>query len=237
MAELLDRCKFTSGSSGTGSFADGPAIQGFRNLSGAGAANLIVYPYSAENATKTEWEDGHGVYNSATGTLSRAPSSSSNGNAVVNFTTNPTVMITPLRDDLKQAASDTVAGLIEIADQTEMEAGSDTARAVSPGRQQFHPSACKAWCFVNVAAGVPTLQASYNITSITDAGAGNLGVTIGTDFSSSNWSPCISSQVPDFNSCVSFGNVAPGSVNIFHGTPGGGFSDPIQWSFHGFGDQ
>jgi hypothetical protein len=83
------------------------------------------------------------------------------------------------------AASDTAAGIIEIATQAEMEAGTDVLRAVTPGRQHFHPSACKAW---GMAAGAGSLTTSYNITSITDTGTGRLGVNIATDMSSANYS-------------------------------------------------
>jgi hypothetical protein len=83
------------------------------------------------------------------------------------------------------AASDTVAGLIEIAVQAELEAAASTTLAVTPGRQQFHPSAIKAWVEVNMTSGsVASISSSYNITSITDNGVGDVTVTIATDFSS-----------------------------------------------------
>lgn len=87
------------------------------------------------------------------------------------------------------AASDTVAGKIEIAVQSEMETGTDTTRAVVPGRQHFHASAAKAWLRFNAAA---TVAASYNITSVTDSGTGDWVVNIATDFSSANYCGVIS---------------------------------------------
>jgi hypothetical protein len=83
-----------------------------------------------------------------------------------------------------QAATDTVPGIIEIAIQSEMEAGTDVVRAVVPGRLQFHPAAAKCW---GKAAGAGTLTVSYNITSVSDTGTGRLGVNIATDFSSANY--------------------------------------------------
>jgi hypothetical protein len=82
------------------------------------------------------------------------------------------------------AASDTAPGIIEIAIQSEMEAGTDVLRAVTPGRFHFHPAACKCW---GMAVGTGSLTTSYNITSITDTGTGRLGVTIATDFSSTSY--------------------------------------------------
>jgi CBS domain-containing protein len=92
---------------------------------------------------------------------------------------------------LEPDASDTVKGLIELADQTEMEAGSDLAKAVVPGRQQFHNSACKVHGSFNFAG---TILNSYNITSITDVGAGRVGVTIATDFSGASWTAVLGAE-------------------------------------------
>lgn len=89
------------------------------------------------------------------------------------------------------AASDTAAGVIEIAVQSEMETGSDTARAVTPGRQQFHPSAVKGWAKWQVDG---TIDASYNVTSITDTGTGDFTVNWATDFSSANYAAGFASQ-------------------------------------------
>jgi len=86
---------------------------------------------------------------------------------------------------LDQPASDTVAGAIEIATRAEQETGTDTVRAVVPGRQHYHPSAAKAW--LNAQGDGSGINASYNITSITDTATGSLGITIGTDFSSSSY--------------------------------------------------
>lgn len=80
-------------------------------------------------------------------------------------------------------ASDTVIGGIEIAVQSEMETGTDVIKAVTPGRQHFHPGHPKAWLRATVAGAVPSITASYNITSLTDTATGDMGITIATDFS------------------------------------------------------
>ena len=79
-----------------------------------------------------------------------------------------------------------VAGLTS-ASQAEQEAGSVTTAYTTPGRQQYHPSAAKAWGRVALSGGVPTLSDSYNVTSVTDNGVGLLQVVIATDFSSANY--------------------------------------------------
>src|SRR5690606_23212563 len=67
------------------------------------------------------------------------------------------------------AATESVAGVVELASQAEMEAATALDRVVSPGRMHHHPGVAKFWAFVTVSGGTPTLQKSYNVTSITDA--------------------------------------------------------------------
>lgn len=85
------------------------------------------------------------------------------------------------------AASDTARGVIEIAIQSEMEAGSSTTLAVTPGRQHFHQSAAKAWAEMTVQG---TALASYNVTSLSDTGTGTVGVTLATDFDTDMYVIC-----------------------------------------------
>ncbi len=82
------------------------------------------------------------------------------------------------------AASDTAAGVIEIAIQSEMEAGTDTARAVVPGRQHYHPSAAKAWVNCDN-SGANT--ASYNVSSVTDVATGRAQANLTNSMSSANY--------------------------------------------------
>jgi hypothetical protein len=84
------------------------------------------------------------------------------------------------------AASDTVAGGIEIAIQSEMETATDVVRAVTPGRMQYHPGVCKAWIRLN-GTGTVAINASHNVTSITDNGTGNYSINLTTVFSSANY--------------------------------------------------
>jgi hypothetical protein len=75
---------------------------------------------------------------------------------------------------------------LSAASQAEMEAGSSTTVAVTPGRQQYHPSAAKFWIKFN-GTGTPAINASYNFTSITDSGTGYYELYIATDFSSGSY--------------------------------------------------
>lgn len=83
------------------------------------------------------------------------------------------------------AASDTVAGKIEIAVQSEMETATSTTLAVTPGRTQYHPGVAKAW--VKIQGSTGSIQASYNISSVSRSSAGVYVVTWGTAFSSADY--------------------------------------------------
>jgi len=143
------------------------------------------------------------------------------------------------------AASTSAKGKVEIAVQSEMEAGTDTGRAVVSGRQHFHPSAAKFWA--KVTGNSTTILASYNMTSWADTGVGDADGTIATDFSSTTWAGLVSiisasgwsaSVLTNagFNAkaagtfgvlCVNFTEGANSTVIVF---------DPDTWLVIGYGD-
>ncbi len=89
---------------------------------------------------------------------------------------------------LTNLASGTAAGdgvryedKLVAATQANQETGTSLATFVTPLRQQFHASACKAFAYGNY-AGTATLK--YNVTSVTDSGTGFQTWTWTTDFSS-----------------------------------------------------
>jgi hypothetical protein len=144
------------------------------------------------------------------------------------------------------AASDTVAGVIEIAIQGEQETGTDVVRAVTPGRQHFHPSAAKFW--VKWTAASTTILVSYNMTSIANTGTGDADGTIATDFSGTDWFGMVCT-VEDVNGwdaeeCQGsgFNAQAAGTFGVLCSTitEGGtsvcSLTDPNQWHAAGFGD-
>lgn len=69
------------------------------------------------------------------------------------------------------------------ATQAEQETASSTTVMVTPGRQQYHPSATKSWVRFSSNG---TIAGSYNTTSITDNGAGDWTWNITTAFSNAN---------------------------------------------------
>jgi hypothetical protein len=131
-----------------------------------------------------------------------------------------------------------------VASQAEQEAGTATDKYVSPGRQHFHPSACKAW----VTAGTTgNILASYNITSLTDTGTGDIAVTIANDFSSALYA--VSMAVQRINSTAAEANCRVGTIKTAS-LAAGSFSmdcwdttattnvikDPTTWHATAFGD-
>lgn len=73
------------------------------------------------------------------------------------------------------------------ASKTEMETGTSLVKVVSPGRQHYHPGHVKFWADVELVNAVPVLKDGYNVTSITDSGAGLATMTIATDFNNTNY--------------------------------------------------
>lgn len=131
------------------------------------------------------------------------------------------------------------------ATQADMEAGASLITSVTPGRQQFHPSAVKCWIVCGVTGNI---LASYNITSIVDTGTGDVAITIATDFSSANWS-CVMS-VQRINSTAAEANERIGTIKT--GSQAAGsvsldcwdttattnvIKDPTSWHMQGCGDQ
>jgi hypothetical protein len=139
------------------------------------------------------------------------------------------------------SASDTVAGLIEVAVQSEMEAGSSTTLAVTPGRQHYHPSAAKGWCFANFSG---TAVASYNVTSVTDTGTGDVSINWATDFSSASYCAVATTKI-DFGGVASTTyatsvqntTTAAGVTRVYNARVSDGQPiDPNNWNVVAFGD-
>lgn len=73
---------------------------------------------------------------------------------------------------------------LPMAAQSDQETATSTTLPVTPGRQHYHPSAAKFWVSFNSSG---TIQASYNVSSVTKNGTGDFTVNITTAFSSAEW--------------------------------------------------
>ena len=95
----------------------------------------------------------------------------------------------------------------------------------------------KVWFRYNPSAG--TVQASYNITSITDTATGTTDVTIATDFSSANYAIVGTCEDTKFVSVAGSGAPAPatGTFRVFTKDTNGTAADPEALWVVCFGDQ
>ncbi len=88
-----------------------------------------------------------------------------------------------------------------IASQSEQEAGTSIVAAVTPGRQQFHPSAVKGYVKFSLADDV--IDNSYNVSSVADVGAGIGTINWDVNFSSADYAVCMGHrQGGDLNQSV-----------------------------------
>jgi Protein of unknown function (DUF2793) len=123
------------------------------------------------------------------------------------------------------------------ATQTTMEAAT-AGTPVTADMQQFHPSAPKVWGQVTVSGGTPTMNGSYNMTSITDAGVGLLTITIATDFSSAAWAAAASIVDTTVQQTIRLSTQSAGATQAAcEAVSGGSLRDPGGYFWSGMGDQ
>ena len=133
-------------------------------------------------------------------------------------------------------------GGLTAAAQSDMETATSVALGSTPGRQHYHPGHPKVWCVADAAGNI---DASYNMTSVTDNGTGSITFTIATDFSSANWAASINIRDSDHTGTTMYSSEivsqAAGTLaakNMRHGSSGDpAVSDPSQWYLIGLGDQ
>lgn len=129
------------------------------------------------------------------------------------------------------------------ATQAQQETGTSTTAPVTPGRQQYHPSAAKAWCMFNgTTAGTNAPTAGYNVTNVTRNATGDYTVTFTTAFSSGNYCIQANGARSDGAGIVCVGLNSPtgmsaGSCNINALLQNGSAHDPNPCMFLAFGDQ
>lgn len=133
------------------------------------------------------------------------------------------------------------------ASQAEMEGAAADDKYTTPAVQHFHPGHPKCWGKVTVSGGTPTLQTSYNMTSITDTATDQLTITVANDFSTANWA-----LIPAIEAATTTLSATTTSLLIFirNATQAAGSAilqaceidigaatDPAAWHWVGLGDQ
>ena len=127
---------------------------------------------------------------------------------------------------------------LSAATQAQMETATSNTVAATPSNTQFHPGVAKVW--LKAANDGTAINASHNVTSITDDGTGSITVTIATDFSSANYA--ITTFGAGANSNLAQLNYvtaqAAGSFSADCINPNFTNKDPqTAWFFACFGDQ
>lgn len=96
--------------------------------------------------------------------------------------------------------------------------------------------AAKFW--IKASGDGTTILDSFNVTSITDTGAGIITVTIDTDFSSANWCLTLAAQTGIGSGFIPIGSSqAAGSIVAGFINSSGATLDPGAWHVSGFGNQ
>ena len=121
------------------------------------------------------------------------------------------------------------------ATQAQMETATSNTVAVTPLSTNWHPGVAKCWGRASYDG--TTLNASHNVTSITDAGTGQLTVTIDTDFSSQYYSVCAVAGADSGARMIGTNNVNVGTFALQSYNDAGTFTDPGSYSWACFGDQ
>lgn len=96
------------------------------------------------------------------------------------------------------AASETVAGIVELATNAEVITGTDTARAVTPASMKAGLNAsgtaptyaCRAWVNFNGVTASFGINASGNVSSVTDSGDGRYSINFTTALPDANYVVC-----------------------------------------------
>lgn len=129
----------------------------------------------------------------------------------------------------------------DAATQAQQETATSFLVPVTPGRQQYHPSAAKAWCVVDTAGSV---SQSYNVASVTDTGVGIITVLWNVDFSGTAYAPGAQAIATPAGTAGStlvthINNSLTAAQTVFTCVRMSDFlaTDPNFWSVHAFGDQ
>lgn len=224
----------TAASHATGeTVASAPAAANHNDLAAAIIAAETKLGTGSSTPVSGSVLGGTGTGTSAWGTTVQIAGDGTTSSVAIGWSTDPnTGFIRPGADRLQVVNGGAVSAEFDAA-------GALILKALSGTPSQhgvYRDSAAKAWAKVNVAAGTPSIGASYNVTSVTDTGVGQLTVTWDRDFASTNYA-CIPAgdNVGAFTSAAGAG-LAAGSV-LLYAASAGALADPVSWSVVAYGAQ
>lgn len=103
MSGLVNRCKFTTATTGTGNITPGAASTGYYYTpAGAGVSDGVRYAYVIEDGAAGE--EGTCTFSSSGTVMARSPTRSTNSNNAINLSGAAAVFITALAADLRSAS-------------------------------------------------------------------------------------------------------------------------------------
>jgi len=216
--------------SGTASnLTDLPISTGVSGL-GTGVATFLATPSAANLAAAVTGETGTGALVFATSPNITTPTGIVKNDVGLGSVDNTSDVGKPV-----STATQTALNLKpNIGTQADQETGTSNTAAVTPGRQQYHRSAPKAWAYYTVSGTTYTLVAGYNVASLNRTGAGDVTITLTTAFSSSIFAAIASSD--SVSQIVSAFPVSASTLTVRIRTAAGVGSD-AGFSVMAFGDQ
>lgn len=204
------------------------STQVFSSLANMNLNSFVIIPHTTNGAAPTLNVDGLGAkaLNASTGVaVASGALLAGTPYLVTYFNATSEFILVGFVGALNGA---TISGAV-VATQAQQETASATNVVVTPGRQQFHPSACKAWVRFQGADGA--VNASYNCT-VTRNAVGDYTVLFDTDMSTANFA--------GFASCSGVGGA--GAIVVMDRTAAGADAAPSSagqrfstYSISGFG--
>lgn len=158
-----------------------------------GQLDLIInWVMAAFNASTGHTHSGSGN-NGPLLSSSAVTTTFGNGFTTVTAASGDYVMVASDVSDSNKTKKALVSDIVTLATptaaaQSDQKTATSTTLMVTPGRQQYHPSAAKAWCVFNGATtGTNAPTAGYNVTSVQRVSTGEYIITFTTSFSSANY--------------------------------------------------
>jgi hypothetical protein len=122
------------------------------------------------------------------------------------------------------------------ATQSALEAETNENTYAPPDLIKHSPGVAKGWAEVSISGGTPSLDSSYNVSGINDAGVGLLDVTWDTDFSSDNYAAVALSSTTHCNDRDPAAGGRQGTVYISTADNGHNATDSSAISVVAFGE-
>jgi hypothetical protein len=122
---------------------------------------------------------------------------------------------------------------VTAASKAQQQTGTSATVAVTPSQQQSHDSAAKAWVMFtgSTTNGAQTINASYNVTSVTRTSTGTYTVAFTTAFASSSYACSNTFNDTTTNAMAQFTTQAAGSIVAQYVTPTPSLTDPTNGAY------